>query len=387
MKRVIIRCEDVARSDSPGPSLLEGAKTAHLQHLAQAGAAGLIRPKSGARIDRFELHRGLFGLGLQDPEARAAWCYTLSCQLDLGEDDTAWCCDFVTQRDGRIIDLTAGDIPTKESEVLIHALNERLGSEARMWRVGRGARHILVLRDPALGAEGQGAVRSSEALLGEEWKRQLPKGPLGVALRQLIEQALDVLDEHPVNHVRVDLEENPANMFWLWGAAQGAPQKPLAQRAGRSGAVVSATFPMEGFAKSLGLDWKGIPPSLDDGPLQRLSKTLPALIARHDVVYVHLQVASGDPVERLCAMERIDQLVLKPLSETLSGSGSWRLLVAVDDRTNGSVPFVALGSGLPAQPIAQLDAARFAASPLTFHDGLGLSAWLAGTPASAGADA
>ena len=376
MKYVIIRCEDNSSGSDQTAALLDGAKTLHLQHLAQAGAAGTI-PAHGnpPGLDRFDLHRALFGLGPHDPEAAAGRCYAASINRTLAEGETAWCCELVTHRDGRIVDPTAGGIPTKESEVLIHALDEELGSETRQWEVGRGPHHVLVVRDPALGADGHAAVRSAEALTGQAWSKQLPKGAAGDALRSVIEQASTLLERHPVNRVRVDLGENPANMLWLWGAAAAGPQRTFAERSRLSGAVVSSSFLLRGFARTLGLGWKEGPASFEGTPLQRLLKTVLALSEEHDLVYVHLRVDSADPVERLCAMERLDQILLKSLTEALPTRGPWRLLTVIDDRTNGSTPLVAIGTGLPQHPVAALTAQSFSESPLTLPDSVGLFSW------------
>ena len=105
-------------------------------------------------------------------------------------------------------------------------------------------------------------------------------------------------------------------------------------------------------------------------------KTLGGLIERHDFVYVHLGIETSNQVERLCAMERIDQLLLKPLTELLPRVGPWRLLVAIDDRTSGAVPFMAIGTGLPQAPAVSLHARHLAESPLALHDGFALFSWL-----------
>lgn len=376
MKYVIVRCEDTAPGGGQIASLLDGAKTSHLQQLAQAGAAGTIRPQGdSAGLDRFNLHRALFGLGPHDPEAAAGRCYAASINRTLAEGETAWCCELVTHRDGKIVDPTAGGIPTKESEVLIHALDEELGSETRQWDVGHGPHHILVARDPSLAVDEHAALRSPEVLTGEAWKKHLPKGAVGEALRSVIEQASTLLEHHPVNRVRVDLGENPANALWLWGAADARPQRTFAERSQLSGAVVSNNFLLRGFARTLGLGWKEGPSSLEGAPLQRLLKTVLALSEEHDLVYVHLRVDSADPVQRLCAMERLDQILFKSLTEALPARGPWRLLTVIDGRTNGSRPLVAIGTGLPQQPIAALTADSFSESPLTFPDSLGLFSW------------
>ncbi|MBI2104637.1 MAG: hypothetical protein HYT90_03515 [Candidatus Omnitrophica bacterium] len=380
MKYVILRCEDGAPASERTAALLEGAKTLHLHELAQAGAAGLIRPHDraarGSPLDRARVHRALLGLDPLDADAAPGCCYADAAGLALEPDETAWCCELITQRDGRVIDPTAGRIPTKESAPLLQALDAELGSDARRWKPGTGSHHVFLAREPALAADARRAVGPPEPLVGRAWKRHLPAGATGEALRALLERASAVLEAHPVNRVRVDLGENPANMVWLWGAGAAGPSRPFAERTGLTGTIVSNSFLLRGLSHRLGLGWAEGPASFTEAALQRLWKAAAPLLERQDLLYVHLRVESGDPVERLCAMERIDQLLLKPLTDLLPRLGPWRLLAAVDDRALRAAPFIAIGTGLPRQPAASLDAERLAESPLAFPEGAGSFAWL-----------
>lgn len=387
MKYVILRCEDEARGSGQTATLLEGAKLAYLQHLAQAGAAGVIRPavsrgrssRGAPAVDRLHLHRSLFGLDQHDPEAAPGLCYAASVNLQVTPEEAVWCCEFVTRQDGTVVDPAAGRITTKESEILIQALDDQLGSESRRWEVGQGSHHIFVTNDPALAprADGSMSICSPELLMGQPWRRRLPRGSTGQALQRLLEEAARVLEGHAVNRVRVDLGENPANMLWLWGVARPETQRTFRDRTGLSGAAISNSFFMRGFAQSQGLDWSKGPTALEELPLRRLMEKLEGLIDRHDLVDVHLAIDTQDPVERLCAMERVDQLLLKPLTEALTRRLSpWRLLVVIDDRRlSDTVPFIGIGAELPRQPIASLNAQRLMESPLTFTGGSALFAW------------
>ena len=380
MKYVILRCEDTARGGEQLASLLAGAKTPHLAHLAQAGAAGTILTSGDEGIDRAQLHRALLGVKPDDRAASPGGWYAASANLTLAEGETAWCCELVTHQDGRILDPTAGNIPTKESSLLIQALDEALGSETRRWEVGHGPHHLLITRDPVLAADVQPALRSPELLIGRLWQRELPRGRQGEALRAIIEQGSRLLEHHPVNRVRVDLGENPANLLWLWGASAAGPARTFTDHTGLSGALLSRSFLTRGLARALGLGWHEAPASFEEAAFQRLLKAAEAALERHDLMYLHLGIHTADPVDRLCAMERIDRLLLKPLTEALQRGGSWRLLAAIDDRQQRRLPVVAIGTGLPRQPIPQLDADSFSGSPLTFQDAAGLFAWLtAGT--------
>ena len=370
MKYVIMRCEEVASRGRDARGLLESARMPHLLHLAQAGAAGVVRTraKSQATDDRFDLHAALLGLRPDDPEAAAGRWYAAQANLRLADGETAWCCDLGTHQEGRIVDPNAGKILTTESQVLLEALNEALGSETRRWQVGDGSRHILVVRGETPPGDGGFRIRPPGSLIGQLWRRALPKGPAGGRLRLLIEQASKVLEDHTINHVRMDLGENPANLMWLWGSASGDAGRTLAERTSLKGAVVSHGFPMRGLAQSLGLDWRETPRGLEETALRRLLKVVTELLRGHDLVYVHLQIEGPKPLDRFCAMERIDRVVLKSLTAQLGESAPWRLLTVIDEPSGGSIPFVAIGTGLPQRPVARLAEEQFLARGLVFDE-------------------
>ncbi len=372
MKYLLLRCEDEAPAHLHIPTLLEGAKTSYLLQLAQAGAAGRIRWPDPGAIDRFALHQALLGLE-QVPAGR---CYAAGANVQLGPEETAWCCDLVTQQDGRILDPTAGRISTNESRLLIQALDQELGSELRRWELGLDGHHVFVTSDPTLTPKREAAVPPAGVLVGQLWAQHLSDTALGDALRALVNEAQRILEPHPVNRVRVDLGENPANLMWLWGGAP-AGNAPQAPRHPSAAAVLSKSFIMRGMAREAGWSAADGLDAFDEPAVRRCASAALTALERHDLVYVHAQVRSADPVERLCAMERIDQLFVKPLVEALPTLGAWRLLAAIDARDR-LVPFIAIGTGLPQQPVQRLTSEGLASSPLAFDRGAALRAWLLG---------
>jgi 2,3-bisphosphoglycerate-independent phosphoglycerate mutase len=390
MKYLIIRCED--RTDRAGlPGLLEGAKTAHLREVSQAGAAGLLRPAGhDAVLDPFALHGRLLGLAADTAQPSAGECYAAAAGAHVAPGKVAWACDFVTHRDGALVDPGAGDISTRQSAELIDALNDALGDAGRRWAVGSGSHHVLITgseelagareRAPGRPAErrrraGERRPRAPEQLLGRAWKRSLPKGGAGEALRGLLERAADVLEAHPVNRVRTDLGENPANLCWLWGAQAPQGREP-ARPATARGAILSDEFALRGLGAALGFECRPALRGNDERAFEALRAAAQEALDRADLVYVHVVVRSPQPVDRLCRMERLDQLVIKPLMESLPRQGAWRLLAVIDGAGRRDAAFVALGTGLPRQPLAQLDPASLQESPLAFRDGGRLFAWL-----------
>ncbi len=376
MKHLIIRCEDHAEPGEHVATLLEGARVPYLQQLGQAGAAGVIRAAtSGSPEGRLAFHRAMFGLAPQDQEAAPGRCYAAGANLHVGSDESAWCCELMTQRDGIVIDPGAGHIPTQESHVLLQAIDEAVGSETMRWEAGEGNRHILVTTDEVLRNAEPDAIAGPETLEGKAWERALPKGPVGASLRSLISLCAEKLAAPPINRVRVDLGENPANLIWLWGPARGGETTTFRQRGGKTGAMVTDRFEVRGFARAFGLSCREAGGSFEAETVQRLKAEVFGLLERYDRVEVHLSIDSADAVERLCAMERIDQILVKPLTEALPQLGAWRFLMAMDDRRSGMVPVVAIGTGLPQHPVVHLDPKHLAGSRLAFQDAAALRTW------------
>jgi 2,3-bisphosphoglycerate-independent phosphoglycerate mutase len=311
MKYVIIRCEDRVRVPAePLVDLLQSTKAAHLHHMAQTGAIGSLRwPLPRTALDGFHAHWALLGYSIQSESTRAGRAYAAAVDHALKPDEVAWCCDFVTQHEGRVVDPTAGAISTQEAKLLIEALNRQFGSEDRRWLLGEGSQHVLLLRDPALAAAGlEKPLEPPARIVGVLWKRRLPKGSLGRAVRTLVDQTSRLLEIHEVNRVRVDLRENPANMMWLWGAAKAHTVPTLKDHSGLSGVIISSVFPMRGFASMLGCSWEPGAVKLDEPSLKRLNRAVPKLLAGSDLLYLHVAVDASDPVERLCAVKRLDAL-------------------------------------------------------------------------------
>jgi len=376
MKYVVIRCEDRAFPDTGGPALLESARAKHLLQLAQAGAVGVIQIKDRSKEIPLSLHAGCLGIQDKEPESSIGRWYAAALGIELADGETVWCCDFVTHQDGRIIDSGAGGISTAEAGELINALNQELGSPTRRWVSGQGSHHALVLRGEISAEESRRAFTSPRSAIGSSWRRVLPRGQSAGGLRLLMEQAAKVLDAQPVNRVRIDLGENPANLAWIWSPALPASLRSFQERTGRTGAVATSTFALQGLAKALDMTLFERPQGYGEDALTRLEREIRTLVQKHDVTYVHLQVPAKDPVERLISVERVDRFLLKPLTEWLGATQPWRLAVLLDERKSASVAFVAIGTGLPQKPASRLSMDEFSQRGLILRGGPALFDWI-----------
>ena len=68
--------------------------------------------------------------------------------IKLGENDTAYRCNLITEKEGKILDYSAGHITTQEATQLIAAINDALGKPNQIeFYAGLDYRHFLILRN------------------------------------------------------------------------------------------------------------------------------------------------------------------------------------------------------------------------------------------------
>ena len=85
-------------------------------------------------------------------------------------------------------------------------------------------------------------------------QKHLPKGNGSEILVDLMGRSREILSSHDINKVRVDLEENPANMIWLWGQGHRPNMPTFKERFNLTGAVITAVDLIKGYCL---LSWMG----------------------------------------------------------------------------------------------------------------------------------
>jgi len=295
-------------------------------------------------------------------------CYTGRAPLEatdlgiqLAEGEVAFRCNLVTTSDGRMADFCAGHISTEEAGVLIEALNDEFEDEPVEFFTGTGYRHIMVYR-------GETGVDPSTTpphdIMDEPITDHLPRGKGSDFIVDLMERSVDVLAEHEVNKVRVDLEQNPANMIWLWGHGRRSPMQPFEERFGIRGAGISAVNLVRGLARLIGWDVIDVPGAtayLDTDYAAKGRHACDAL-NNYDIVLVHVEATDeasheGRLKEKIQAIERIDREIVGPVMSLADSLEEFRVLVMPDHYTplskrthaRGAVPFAMWGDGVTTQ--------------------------------------
>jgi len=364
MKYVVIIPDGAA--DRPSESLrgktpLEVARLPNINRIASTGRLGTVQtvpdelaPGSDVAI------LSLLGYDPTENYTGRAPLEAVAQDIVLGPNDWVFRCNLVTVGDEEMVDYSAGHISTKEAEVLIAALQQRLGTENLRFYAGVGYRHLVVIKGETF------SVRTvpPHDIMGQSLKKHLPKGKNAARLKDLMTASREILAEHPVNKVRRDLGENMANQIWLWGQGKRPALESFAKRWGLRGAAITAVDLVRGIAKLIGwevIKVEGATGYFDTNYTGKGHAAIEAL-KNHDLVVVHVEAPdeaghNGDAREKVRALEAIDREIVGPVLAALEASGEpWRILVSPDHETpldlrtheRQPVPFCMMGEGMAA---------------------------------------
>jgi 2,3-bisphosphoglycerate-independent phosphoglycerate mutase len=276
--------------------------------------------------------------------------------------DWVFRCNLVTIVDGIMRDHSAGHIGDREAGVLVEALRLALAPDAATtplaFHTGVSYRHLLTVR----GMDFTGLKTTPPHDIPDQPVHDyLPKGANASFVTSLINLSHDVLKDHEVNLTRRDLRENQATHIWLWGQGKAAQVPTFQSRFQKTGAMITAVDLLRGIANLLGwtnLDCPGITSYHDTDYAMQGRVTCDAL-DNYDIVCCHVEAPdeashAANVVEKVEAIEAIDQHVVGPVLKKLKTFDAWRILVMPDHATlsttrkhhDAPVPFAIAGAGM-----------------------------------------
>jgi 2,3-bisphosphoglycerate-independent phosphoglycerate mutase len=285
--------------------------------------------------------------------------------IELGPDDWAVRCNFVTVEDGRMKSFTAGQIANADGRRLIELLQRSAcGDEHWKFYTGVSYRNLLLYRS----RDGKAPFKSDtytvppHDITDQPIAEHLPLGSGACDLRALMERSVPLLAESDVNHERVARGELPATQIWLWGQGRRPALVPFLERFGARGAVITAVDLLRGIGRLLGWDVVEVPGATGYTDTDYAAKgryAIETLKAGADFVVVHVEATDeasheGHADEKVRALENIDQHIVGPLHDYLKSQGEYRIIVCPDHPTflrtkthsHGYVPFTMCGTGI-----------------------------------------
>ncbi len=288
----------------------------------------------------------------------------VSMGIELQPNETAYRCNLVTLSEGgdyaskTMIDHSSDEITTSEADQLIRSLEERFGNEYRRFYTGVSYRHCLVWRD---GDDKYNFMRPHD-ILGRVIGEYLPReNDGGREFLELMRASYDVLNEHPVNIARRERGLRPANSAWLWSPGKKPSLPNFFDKWHLRGAVISAVDLIKGIAICAGMtsiDVPGATGNIDTNYTGKAEAAIQAFEDGYEFVYVHVEAPDecghrAEAANKTRAIELIDEKILKPVYEYLSGCGDdFKIMVLPDHptpvelRTHSSepVPFMVYSS-------------------------------------------
>ncbi len=356
---------------------LQAAHKPNMDALAAKGRNGLIRnvpdgmaPGSDAAILSvlgYDPRRFLTGRGPLEAAARG---------IPLGANDAAVRMNLITEKDGVLVDYSAGHITTKEAEKLVASVKRAFEKPGEIeFYSGLDYRHFMILRNfpdchlveftPPHDAVGAKIAAVFPKAKGKKAEEKV------VQLKELILESREILGIHPVNVARLKAGKLPGNMIWPWGGGKKPSMPTFAEKFGLKGAVISAVDLVKGIGILAGMKVILVPGATGNEDTNYEGKADAALKALEDcdLVFVHVEAPDEaghqrDAKLKVKTIEDLDKRLLGRLLKGLSGLKEPYTIAVLPDHptpvgigthTKEPVPFTIWSPNLKADGVQKFD--------------------------------
>ncbi|MGN1156140.1 MAG: cofactor-independent phosphoglycerate mutase [Agathobacter sp.] len=383
MKYVIVLGDGMA--DRPLAELgdktpLEYAKTPTMDALAQKGELGLVHTiPEGMKPGSDTANLSVLGYDPKKYYSGRSPLEALSIGVPMKDTDVALRCNIVTLSEEEetyekrhMIDHSSDEISTEDAAILLRAVVDGLGlnhspEDSRNHSPEDGRNRSLEdgRNRSLMNATDDGAEQEFSYYVGTSYRHCLiwdhgevidlaqPHDILGKCIEtylpreskllDMMKKSYDILVNHPINIARKEKGLRPANSCWFWGAGTKPALSSFEEKTGKKGAMISAVDLLKGIA--VGASMKVIEVEGANGGLHtnyegKANAAVNALTKEnYDFVYVHLEGPDemghqGSVERKVQAIEWLDEKIVKPIVEGLSGAGEeFRMLILPDHPT------------------------------------------------------
>lgn len=377
MKYILVLGDGMA--DYPVPQLnnktpLQVANKPNMDLIATKGQNGLLKtvpdtmtPGSGPAI--------LSVLGY-DPQVYYSGRGPLEAagrSILLNKQDVAFRCNLVTEKDGILVDYSAGHISSKEASQLIQAIKQDLPKPDNVeFFVGLDYRHFLVMRNYA--SDDIVDCTLPHNAIGEKVSDILPKAESGEAkkveneLHAMILGSKKILENHPVNVARDKAGKNVANLIWPWGGGRVPVLPTFQERFDVSSAVISAVDLVKGIGAYAGMKVLEVPDvtGLADTNYEGKADYALQALKDYDFVFVHVEAPdeaghAKDCELKIKTIEDLDKRLIGRIMDNIDENVVIGVLpdhptpIKLGTHTHDPVPFAIYNHTNPADNIKQYD--------------------------------
>jgi len=376
MKYLLVVGDGMA--DYPVPELygktpLQVANKPNMDMIAAKGRNGLLKtvpdgltPGSGTAILSvlgYDPTRYYTGRGPFEAAAR---------NIKLDENDVAYRCNLITEKNNKIIDYSADHITNSEAAELIETLKNKMEKPNSIeFFAGLSYRHFLVIRNYIL--EIVECTPPHDAI-GMEISEILPKAETEDAastadlLSRMILDSKKVLENHPVNVARRKSGKRPANMIWPWGGGKTPVMPTFKEKYDVGSAVISAVDLVKGIGVYAGMKIVEVPGAtgLYDTDYEAKADFALEALENNDMVFVHVEAPdeaghSKDYELKVKTIEDLDKRLLGRLLDGLNEECVVAVLpdhptpIKVGTHTRDPVPFTIYFPAIKGDSVKRFD--------------------------------
>ncbi len=342
MKYIVLIGDGMA--DYPVPELgdltpLQAADTPNMDFIAKHGKCGVAKTVPDDMPPGSDVaNLSIIGYDPQKYYTGRGPLEAASIGIYLSEDDIAFRCNLVTEKQGLLADYSSGHISSEEARILMEAVDRELGKSCK-FHPGVSYRHLLVTKR---GEKTQ--CTPPHDVIGQSVNDVLPQGKDADFLIELIKASKPILENHEVNIKRKKMGKNIANLIWPWGQGK-APAMPLFKDMFNvSGSIISAVDLLKGIGKYAGLDIINVPGATGylDTDFSAKARFALSSLKEHDFVLVHVEAPDeaghmGNIEAKIKAISDFDEKVVGGMLNELAGFGDFKLMVLPDHPTPISV--------------------------------------------------
>ena len=394
MKYVVVVGDGMA--DYPVPELgnktpLQAAYKPNIDAITAKGRSGLLKTvpddlKPGSDVAilsvlGFSPKQYYTGRGAFEAAARG---------IKLKDSDVAFRCNLITEKDGVLVDYSAGHITSKDSTRLIAAVKEACEKTGEIeFYSGLDYRHFLIMRNSPLSLQIE--CTPPHDAIGTEIKAILPKAKTPKAeetanmLKEAILKSKEILESHPINVARRKSGVNPGNMIWPWGGGEKPKMPSFKEKYGLKAAAISAVDLVKGIAIYTGMKVIEVPGATGREDTNYEGKADAALKALedNDLVFVHVEAPDEaghvkDYKLKVKTIEDLDEKVVGRIVEGLEEPYAIAVLpdhptpIEIGTHTRDPVPFAVQSPLIEADGVQKFDefSARNGGFGLVEHEGV-----------------
>jgi 2,3-bisphosphoglycerate-independent phosphoglycerate mutase len=377
MKYVVVVGDGMA--DYPIPELgnktpLQAAHKPNIDAIAAKGRSGLLKTvpddlKPGSDVAilsvlGFSPKQYYTGRGAFEAASRG---------IKLKDNDVAFRCNLITEKDGVLLDYSAGHITSKDSTQLMVAVKKACEKPGEIeFYSGLDYRHFLIMRNSPLSLQIE--CTPPHDAIGAEISAILPKAKSPEAeniadmLKEAIRKSQDILESHPINVARRKSSANPGNMIWPWGGGEKPKMPSFKEKYGLKAAAISAVDLVKGIAVYTGMKVIEVPGATGREDTNYEGKADYALKALedNDLVFVHVEAPDEaghvkDYKLKVKTIEDLDEKVVGRIVEGLEEPYAIAVLpdhptpIEIGTHTRDPVPFAVQSPLIKADGVQKFD--------------------------------